>query len=119
MNIHYDKITTISIAKKSENNTKEIEHKIKDNANNTTQNVVANDNDKKIILVAFIASSLTLVTTLVVVFVVLFARRLWSKRTRAVVEKNPDYGFYYGSVLIFIWTQSIKSRNLFFYIFQS
>ena len=121
VNIHYDKITTISIAKKSENNTKEIEHKIKDNANNTTQNAVAKNNDKQIILVAFIASSITLVATLGVVFVVLFARRLWSKRTRAEVEKNPDYGFYYGSVLIFIWTRSIrfKSQNHFLYIFFS
>ena len=114
MNVHYDKITTISIAKKSENNTKEIKHKIKDNA---TQNIVAKNNDKQIILVAFIASSLTLVTTLAVVFFVLFARRLWSKRTRAEVEKNPDYGFYYGSVLIFIWTWSVrfKSQNISIY----
>ena len=117
MNVHYDKITTISIAKKSENNTKEIEHKIKDNA---TQNIVAKNNDKEIILVAFIASSITLVSTLVVVFFVLFARRLWSKRTRAEVEKNPDYGFYYGSVLIFIWTRSFrfKSPNHFFIYFS-
>ena len=117
VNVHYDKITTISIAKKSENNTKEIKHKIKDNA---TQNIVAKNNDKQIILVAFIASSITLVATLAVVFFVLFARRLWSKRTRAEVEKNPDYGFYYGSVLIFIWTRSIrfKIQNLFISFFS-
>ena len=54
-------------------------------------------NSGKTMLVASIASSLVLVLTLVVVFVVIWLRRRW--RSGDALEKednNYDYGVYYG-----------------------
>jgi len=50
------------------------------------------------ILIASIASSITLVLTLALVFAFLFVRRSYTRRTALEkVDSNYDYGVYYGA----------------------
>jgi len=68
------------------------------NSTNGTSPKSKSANGSYPILIASIASSITLMLTLALVFALLFVRRRYTKRTAIEkVDSNYDYGVYYGA----------------------
>ena len=85
------------------NCTNQLRHSFRDVDNSTSGNSAngtsANSNSANgtnPILIASIASSVTLVLTLALVFALLFVRRRYRRTSLEKVDSNYDYGVYYG-----------------------
>jgi len=78
---------------------RKLRHSLSNVDNSTNGNSAKSEsaNGSNPILIASIASSITLMLTLALAFTLLFVRRRWRRTALEKVDSNYDYGVYYGA----------------------